>query len=153
MKKFTAVVTLIFLVLLAIVGPGWIEEHPTAAWVLGVSGVLVILGLALLFGVLLGGTWTRRAMQAGADIALQAQRVNDEWDTRKMTVLGNAMHQGGAIVERQLRGGQQQPALPLPGQVNLAGETMFLPPLSEFGERRSFQVIDQESEALHEDAR
>jgi hypothetical protein len=146
-KKFTAIVTIIFLVLVAIVGPGWIDEHPTAAWVLGVSGVLVIIGLAALFGVLIGGTWTRRTMQAGAEIALKAQQVNDEWDARKTVALGAVMRQG-ATLGRQLPGAGQ-PALPFPGQIAPAGETMFLPPLSEFGER-SFQVID--NEVPHEDA-
>jgi hypothetical protein len=152
-KKFTLIVSLLFLTLAVAFGPAWIDEHPTAAAVLGASGVLVIIGLAVLFGVLLGGTWTRRTMQAGAEIALKAQQVNDEWDARKTAAFAALMRQG-VTIGRQT---PEQPALPLPGQLpgqlGPAGETIFLPPLAEFGQvGRSYQVIDGESEVTREDA-
>jgi hypothetical protein len=134
--------TLIGLVLvggaLAFLAPDWLAEHPTAAVALGVGGALVIVGLALLVGVVIGGYWTRRAMADGAQIALKAQAVNDTWDAKKTAAFAGLMREGAAI-GRQSPGGL--PALPaLPGQTDT-----YLPPLVEFGQAH-FQVIDNDGE-------
>ncbi len=135
MKKFTAVVFVIFVIAAALIVPGWLEEHPTAAWVLAAAGVLTFIGLALLLGVVIGGLWTRRAMADGAQMALRAQAVNDAWDAKKTAAFASLMREGASIG----RQGTALPALPLPGAI----ETLTLPPLAEFG--RSV-VIDGESQ-------
>ncbi len=125
MKKFTAVVFVIFVIMAVLVVPGWLEEHPTAAWVLAAVGVLTVIGLALLLGVVIGGLWTRRAMADGATIALRVQEANDTWDAKKTAAFASLMREGASIG----RQGTALPALPLPGAI----ETLTLPPLAEFG--------------------
>jgi hypothetical protein len=135
-KKFVVAGLILVGGALAFVAPGWLAEHPTAAVALGVGGALVIVGLALLVGVLIGGFWTRRAMADGAQIALKAQAVNDAWDAKKTAAFAGLMREGAAI-------GRQSPGLPaLP--VLESGET-YLPPLVEFEQAR-FQVIDNGDE-------
>ena len=138
MKKFVIAGTVLVGGALAFVAPGWLAEHPTAAVALGVGGALVVVGLALLAGVLVGGYWTRRAMADGAQIALKAQAVNDTWDAKKTAAFAGLMREGAAI-GRQAPG--NLPALPaLPGQADA-----YLPPLVEFGQAH-FQVIDNDGE-------
>lgn len=137
MKKFTAAMFVVFLVGVVLFGPGWVEEHPTAAAALGVGAVLGVIGAALVIGVFVGGIWTTRTMRAGADIALRAQQVNDEWDAKKTAAFAGLMREG-ATIGRQ--GPGALPALPMLGQ----GNTLSLPPLAEFGERR-WEVIDGEA--------
>jgi hypothetical protein len=153
-KRFTVIVGVIFVVAAALWGPGWAETHPTAAAVLAVAAGFVVLGLFLFAGVVIGGVWTTRTMRAGADIALKAQEVNDEWDAKKTAAFAGLMREG-ASVARQLPGAL--PALPMPGQVpgqaGLADGTMFLPPLAEFSPTyRNYQVIDQEGKEPYENA-
>jgi hypothetical protein len=135
MKKLTAVFGVIFVMAAALVGPGLAEKNPAAATGLIVAGVLVVIGLALLAGVVIGGLWTRRAMADGAAIALKAQEVNDTWDAKKTAAFAGLMREGASI-GRQAPGAL--PALPM-GQ----GEVFSLPPLAEFGGRH-FEVIDQD---------
>ena len=137
MKKFTVIMAIILVVAAALIAPGYLAEHPKTAIALGVAGVLVLIGLALLAGVLIGGAWTRRTMQDGAAIALRAQQVNDEWDAKKTAAFAGLMREG-ANIGRQAPG--SLPALPtLPGQ----GDYLNLPPLAEFNEAR-YRVIDNE---------
>ncbi len=144
MKKLTVGFGVILIAAAALILPGWVEEHPTAAAVLGVSAVLVIIGLALVVGVFIGGIWTTRTMGAGADIALRAQQVNDEWDAKKTAAFAGLMREG-ATVARQTTGAL--PALPttMGGFAVPQGDMLNLPSLTEFGGRR-FEVIDNEAE-------
>jgi hypothetical protein len=141
-KKLTAIVGVIFVMAAALIAPGWIDEHPAGALALGVAAVLVIIGLALVAGVFIGGIWTTRTMRAGADIALRAQQVNDEWDAKKTAAFAGLMREG-AVIGRQAPGAL--PALPttMGGLAVGQGEVFSLPPLAEFGGRQ-FQVIDQD---------
>ena len=147
MKNFVVVGLVVVGAVVAFIAPGWLAEHPTAAVALGVGGALVIVGLALALGVLIGGYWTRRTMADGAEIALRAQQVNDEWDARKTAALASLMRQG-ATIGRQSPLLPGLPGLPLPGQADT-----FLPPLAEFRENWPVapappQVwVDTESEA------
>jgi hypothetical protein len=97
----------------------------------------VVIGLALVVGVFIGGVWTARTMQAGAQLAIKAQEVNDEWDAKKTAAFAGLMREG-ATIGRQAPGAL--PALPM-GQ----GEVFSLPPLAEFGTRREWDVIDADA--------
>jgi hypothetical protein len=138
MKKLTAVFFVIFLMAAALILPGWVGEHPTAAGALIVGAVLGTIGAALVIGVFVGVLTARRLMADGASIALKAQEVNDTWDAKKTAAFAGLMREG-AVIGRQAPGAL--PALPMPG------EAFSLPPLAEFGARREWDVIDNESEA------
>jgi len=142
-KRFTVIMGIVFVIAAALLGPGWLDEHPKAAVGLAVAGALMLVGLALMAGVFIGGIWTARTMQAGAGVALKAQQVNDEWDARKTVAFAGLVREG-AVIGRQATMLPPGAPAPLPGQ----GAQMILPPLAEFGQgtMRDWQVVDGESE-------
>jgi hypothetical protein len=89
--------------------------------------LVVVGGVLLILGVFFAGVYVARDMMGrGADIALKAQQLNDQWDAAKMAGLA---HFGREIVK--VKGdalaisGQQYPALPplgtLDGNFTIAG--------------------------------
>lgn len=145
MKKVIVIGLLMTAVAGVIAGPGWLDEHPKAATGLAAGGMVVMVGLALIVGVFIGAVWTARTMQAGANVAVSAQKVNDEWDARKTAAFAGLVREG-AVIGRQASAALPSGApLPLPGQ----GAQMILPPLAEFRQgpaARDWQVVDGESE-------
>ena len=125
MKKFVAAGLALIGLALAFVVPGWLADHPDVTLALLIAGVLVFVGLALAAGVAIGGYWTRSTMQAGAQIALTAQNINDTWDAKKTAAMAGLVREG-ATIGRQMSGGNTLPALPMPGQ------EVWLPALNEF---------------------
>ena len=96
---------------------------------LAVAVGLVLFGALIVTPVLITAWWTRRTMQAGADIALKAQHTNDQWDARKMAALAQLLREG-AIMGRQLQARRETPELPwaqaecdwLPRMIEYAGQ-------------------------------
>jgi len=93
----------------------WATGNQVAAAILGTAAFFVWLSLIVVTAVAVGAWWTRKAMADGANIALQAQTVNDQWDARKtaaFATLAKEMYRAG---QAALPGGQNL-ALPMPSQ-------------------------------------
>ena len=99
----------------------WVLATPTVQVALALIAAFVTLALAFAAGQ----WWTARTMQAGAQIALQAQNVNDAWDARKTAAFATLAR---AMLSLGQQAGSTTPALPMPQQAG--GE--WLPQLSEF---------------------
>lgn len=104
---------LILFIALAAFGLWWAGYELLAGIVIG-----VVAGLTLLLIILVTSQITRNqtiaTIQKGASIALEAQHINDAWDTKKTQVLGSVLRDGVRIA-RSLPD-NDLPALPMPSQ-------------------------------------
>jgi len=78
---------------------------------------MLFLGLLVMGSVAVGTTYTRRTMQDGANIALQAQDLNDRWDVQKFSSATKLLVEG-ARAARSIREPDMAP-LPMPSQGDL----------------------------------
>ena len=78
---------------------------------------MLFLGLLVMGSVAVGATYTRRTMQDGANIALQAQDLNDRWDVQKFSSATKLLVEG-ARAARSIREPEMAP-LPMPSQGDL----------------------------------
>jgi len=78
---------------------------------------MLFLGLLVMGSVAIGATYTRRTMQDGANIALQAQDLNDRWDVQKFGSATKLLVEGARIA-KSIRDPEMAP-LPMPSQGDL----------------------------------
>lgn len=106
---------------------------PVAAMVLWGTGnfVLAILSMAMTIAVwlltiivttaVIVSWWTHKTILAGAELAIQAQGINDQWDAKKTAALSALVREGIKVN----RSDEPLPALP-------ENATSWLPPLEDF---------------------
>lgn len=113
-------------------------ETTAAVAVASITAMLwILLVLVAVWGA--GSWWTVRTMQAGADIALRAQQINDQWDTRKTSALAGVFNSGVKAAQ------QHQPAS-LPGDM-----PRLMPPLEEWLPPLESFSIDGDYSAVEDD--
>jgi hypothetical protein len=105
----------------------WLLGSHVSAAIIGAAMTFLWLALIVVATVAVTAWWTRQTMRDGADIALKAQQINDQWDTRKTAALGALMREGARIGWQAIGGRANPPALPMPDQ---GGD--WLPDLVEF---------------------
>lgn len=119
--------TFVFFFLLSLIL--WMFKQETAATFIGTATLFVF--LALVAAILISATswWTRETMRAGAQIALDAQRINDEWDTKKTSAFADVVKMTLSLAKESKS--ISEPTLPLITQEN------WLPQLTEWKEIES----------------
>ena len=91
------------------------------ATIVGVSTAALFILLIVVVTSVVSSHRTVRVMKEGARIALDAQQVNDEWDTKKAKVFADIFSQGARVSAAHRPANPSLvptglPALPLPSQ-------------------------------------
>jgi len=106
----------------------WLTEYYAMAAVVATALVGMWLGIYGFVFYRLGRWDTVQVVKEVVEVILTAQRVNDEWDTRKMIALTSVFQAGAKSA------GQATPALPGPEVITLPGDSVseWLPAIQTF---------------------
>ena len=107
---FTGLITLVVIGL-------WVLGYTIAAAIVGTATGALYLLLVVMTTAYVARRNTIETMRLGAEIALKAQQINDQWDARKTAAMTSLVREGMRLGSSP-RLPVGPPPLPLPGQVS-----------------------------------